>query len=192
MGKQMNGGLSRAEIAKIAAEIGAKAALEELEKEKKKTRDSWYSRKLRNTKLLLQNYRMFKLHADNAIFDVESMREEESAIEILELMMDGSADRNLFVESIKTSVARTQIIVTHITEMLKLYSVYCTQSPKPEDRRRYNVVYSMYIDEDSNMTVADIAEAEGIDSRTVYKDIDAAVEKISALIFGIDGIKGHY
>ena len=35
----------------------------------------------------------------------------------------------------------------------------------------------------------EIAESEGIDERTVYKDIKAACTKLAALLFGIDGVK---
>ena len=39
------------------------------------------------------------------------------------------------------------------------------------------------------LTVAGLADREGVVERTIYKDVDAACEKIAALMFGIDGIK---
>lgn len=178
--------LAQAEIIKMAAEAGAKAALEALDKEKKKIQKSRYDRRLRNTKLLLRNYRMFREHVENAIFEVSQL--DENAIDILDMMWDTSSTGELFVESIKKSVSRTQIIMTHVTDMLGLYEAYCLKSLKPEDGRRYRVIESLYI-VDNPITVREIATREGIDDRTVYKDIDAACEKLSALIFGIDGLK---
>ncbi len=175
------------DIIKLAAEIGAKTALDIMEKERQKSLSERHKRKLRNTKLLLRNFRMFKLHSDNAVAELQDFDEEDYQI-FEEMMLNRTNDSNLFVESIKKSVARTRIIVTHVSEMIELYGVYCQQSTKPEDMRRFRVVNAMYIDEES-LTASQIAEQEGIDDRTVYKDVDAAIEKISALIFGIDGIK---
>ena len=39
------------------------------------------------------------------------------------------------------------------------------------------------------MTAEELAQREHIEKRTVYKDIKAAMRPLSALIFGIDGIK---
>lgn len=175
------------DIIKLAAEIGAKTALDIMEKERQKSLSERHKRKLRNTKLLLRNFRMFKLHSDNAVAELQDFDEEDYEI-FEEMMLNRTNDSNLFVESIKKSVARTKIIVTHVLEMIELYGVYCQQSTKPEDMRRFKVLKAMYID-DEPMTVSEIAEREGIDERTAYKDVNSAVKRLSALIFGIDGIK---
>lgn len=175
------------DIIKIAAEIGAKVALDTLEEERQRSLSDRHKRKLRNTKLLLRNFRMFKLHSDNAVSELQEIDEEDYQV-FEEMMSNRMTDSNLFVESIKKSVARTKIIVEHVSEMVDLYGVYCQQSPKPEDIRRFRVLKAMYID-DKNLTAYQIAEQEDIDERTVYKDINIAAKKLSALIFGIDGIK---
>ncbi len=177
---------SQENMIRLAGEAGARAAMETLDREKKREQNSRFDRRLRNTKLLLRNYRMFKEHVDNAVFEAGQL--DENAIDILDLMWERSGSSDLYVESIKKSVARTAIIMSHITEMIGLYEAFCYRSGKPEDIRRYRVVYALYIDENPE-TVREISEKEGIDDRTVYKDIDAACEKISALIFGIDGLK---
>ncbi len=181
-----NSSLLRAEIIKIAAEEGAKVALETMEKEKKKAQKSRFDKRLRNTKLLLRNYRMFKEHTESAVFEASQL--DENAIDVLDMMWEQSNNGEVFVESIKKSVARTRIIMTHVTDMLDLYESYCYRSNKPEDSRRYRVIDALYIN-DTPYTVREIAQQEGIDDRTVYKDVDSACEKLSALIFGIDGIK---
>lgn len=177
------------DVIKLAAEIGAKTAINIMEKERQKRLSERHNRKLRNTKLLLRNFRMFKLHSENAVAELQDI--DEDAYQVFEEMMMSSeriSNNSLFVESIKKSVARTRIIVTHVSDMLRLYEIYCSQSGKPEDTRRFRVISAMYID-DEPLDVPQIADIEGIDERTVYKDIDAAVNKLSALIFGIDGVK---
>ncbi len=177
--------MTQEEIIRLAAEAGAKAAMETLEKERQKESLEMSDRRLRNTKLLLRNYRVFKDHAANAVYEVES---EEDPLQIIqELMMPGKSP-NLFVESIKRSVARTVTIVKHIETMLHLYQVYCYQYGSEEDERRWRVIDGLYVG-NQKISVAELAEREGVVERTIYKDIDVASERLSALIFGIDGIK---
>lgn len=177
--------MTREEIIRLAAEAGAKTAMETLEKERKKEALEMSDRRLRNTKLLLRNYRVFKAHAVNAVYEAES---EEDPLQIIqELMMPGKSP-NLFVESIKRSVARTVTIVRHIETMLHLYQVYCFQYGSEEDERRWRVIEGLYVG-NQKISVAELAEREGVVERTIYKDIDVASERLSALIFGIDGIK---
>jgi predicted DNA-binding protein YlxM (UPF0122 family) len=42
---------------------------------------------------------------------------------------------------------------------------------------------------DERKTAEEIAETENIERRTVYKNINAAIKPLSALIFGVDSIK---
>lgn len=167
-------------------ETGIRAAMDYLAEEKEKARKSRYDRRLRNTRLLLKNYRSFKRHAQGAIFNAKQAK--ENAIDILDGLDDGMLNDNLYVEGIKKSQQRTIIILNHVEEMLRYYRIACEQSGKEEEMRRYRVIMAMYIDDDK-MTAQDIAEKENIEGRTVYKDITNAIKPLSALIFGIDSIK---
>ena len=86
------------------------------------------------------------------------------------------------------SKARSAIMLAHIDAMLRAYEIICLTSKRPEEQRRYRVLEAMYL-RDEPVPAKDIAEAEGIDLRTVYKDLDAACEKMSALLFGIQWIE---
>ncbi len=179
--------LNPQEIIKLAAEAGAKAAMETLAQERQRERREMVDRRLRNTKLLLRNYRIFRTHVQNAVYEIE---ECETAEEIMaDLMMPGR-DNSLFVESIKKSVARTATIVRHMETMMQLYQVYCHTIGTSEDERRWRIINAMYMcDDDGRRTIAQLAADEGVVERTIYKDIDIACEKIAALMFGIDGLK---
>lgn len=176
------------EIIKLAAETGARVAMQALEKEKSKMKKSRYDRRLRNTKLLLRNYRMFKEHTKNAVFETTDL--DGNAIDILDTIYEYSGTDDLYVESIKRSVERTSIILTHVRDMIGLYESYCMNSLKPEDQRRYRVIESLYIS-NNPLTIKEVAIQESIDERTVYRDVDLACERLSALIFGIDGMKNE-
>lgn len=171
-----------------AAEIGAKEALKAYEQEKKKEQGKRADKRLRNTRLLLRNYHMLKEHAENSVFGRTQM--EESALDILESMMS-LYDNEVIIESIKRSATRTAIIVTHIETMFGLYDAYCEKSQNREiDRRRFDVIWDRYMAEPV-LSVKEIAVKQNMSKENVYSDLKVAEERLTALIFGVDGLKVH-
>lgn len=181
MGKKRYKALSQ-EMMKEIAEYAIDCYRDEQERSKKLR----YDKRLRNTKLLLRNYRELLAHSESAIYEASQI-EDEDLFDILE-MMSGANDSEYYVESIKTSAARTSLIISHVKEMLALYELYCQRSSKPEDKRRFRVINALYIQENPR-THEQIAEDENVDTSTVYRDVNGAVEKLTFLIFGIDGMK---
>ena len=145
-------------------------------------------RKEANTRLLLKNYRLLKRHTAGAIYNAKQAKEKESAASILDGLESYTRDDSLYIESIKRSQERTLIILAHIEKMLELYHVWCQQNGTEEDVRRYEVVMETYIREPKK-SVQEIAGTFGIERRTVYKDINAAIQPLTALFFGIDAVK---
>lgn len=181
--------LSSAELREIyekAAAIGAREALKTFEQERKKEYSHRADKRLRNTKLLLRNYHMLKEHAENSVFGRTQMK--ESALDILESMMSIYNDE-VIIQSIKNSATRTAIIVSHIDAMLGLYAAYCDRAKNRNvEKRRYEVIWDMYMAENI-LDVEEIAEKQNISVRNVYSDAKEAIERLSALIFGVDGLK---
>lgn len=180
--KMMDAALARA--VEQGVQIGVKAAMDYLAEERQKAKRSRCDRRLHNTRLLLKNYRLFRKHAEGAVFNAKQAK--ESAVDILDGLDDAALSDGAYVEGIKKSQQRTVIILRHIDEMLRYWRVICEQSGKPEDMRRYRVITALYIDPE-RLRAEDIAEREGIEPRTIYKDVSTAVKPLSALIFGIDG-----
>ena len=169
-----------------AAAIGAKEALKVFEQERKKEYNKRADKRLRNTKLLLRNYHMLKQHAENSVFGRTQM--EESALDVLESMMSMYNDE-VIIQSIKNSATRTAIIVSHIETMFGLYRSYCENSISREiDMRRYEVVWDMYM-ADKTMSVKEVASKQNMSKENVYADVKVATERLTALIFGVDGLK---
>ena len=169
-----------------AASIGAKEALKVFEQERKKEYGKRADKRLRNTKLLLRNYHMLKQHAENSVFGRTQMN--ESALDILESMLSLYNDE-VIIQSIKNSATRTAIIVAHIETMFGLYRSYCENSLNKEiDLRRYEVIWDMYMAEDV-MTAKEIAKKQNMSKENVYADVKIAIERLTALIFGVDGMK---
>ena len=168
-----------------AAIIGAQEAMKRVEQERKKELGQRTDRRLHNTKLLLRNYRMLKAHAEQSVFSRSQV--DESAFDILELMMSGR-ESDYVIDSIKKSAARTAIMVNHVETMLGLYAAYCDKSPNREiEQRRYDVIWYMYMTED-NLSAKEIANKLNIAKKTVYADLRIAEERLSALLFGVDGL----
>lgn len=173
------------EIYEKAAAIGAKAALKTFEQERKREYSRRVDKRLHNTRLLLRNYHMLKDHAENSVFGRTQMK--ESALDILESMMSLYNDE-VIIQSIKNSATRTAIIVSHIETMFRLYYSYCDRSTKRElELRRYDAVWDMYMAEDI-LSVEEIADKHHISKDSVYSDIRIGIERLTSLIFGVDGL----
>lgn len=164
----------------IISAIAAQEALKHLESEKQKQEKVKRDNRLRNIKLLLRNYRLFSLHAEEIIVEVQEMN---ALLDLDELETDEFA-----IESIVRSKKRTFAMIRFINKMLQVYKVLCEQSNNPEDIRSYETVWALYISEQKK-TVKEIATCQNVDPRTVYRDIDRACESLSSLIFGVDSIR---
>lgn len=181
--------LTKEEIGKMimdAALAGASMATETVEKMHKKEEKERRDRRLHNTKLLLKNYRMLKIGCQKAVFKKESEHETtESVFEDIMSMRD--EDDKVIVESIKKSAERTQIIINHVDKMLDVYRIHCSKCTDRE-KRQYKVIKGLYIAKEKK-TVSDLAREFNVSKVTIYEDIKIAEERISCLIFGIDGLK---
>lgn len=176
------------DICKEAAAVGAKEALKYYEQERRKELGQRTDRRIRNTKLLLRNYHMLKEHAENSVFGRTQIG--ESAIDILESMMS-LYDNEVIIESIKRSATRTAIIVAHMEVMFGLYEAYCNKARNREiEMRRYEILHDMYM-ADTLLSAKEVADKQHISTRNVYEDIKVAIERLSALIFGVDGLTVH-
>ena len=188
-------GLTKEEVARIAAEAGTKAGIEAFQRAQLQYRKETNDRRLHNTKMLLRSYRKLKLHCEKSVYQcADAMQPTEYGYqdqrEVLQTLWDcfeGGYD-DLYIESILRSKTRTATMVAHIESMLELYEENCKRNGRKEDLRRFRVVKSLYIDDD-DATVQYVASINNIDTRTVYKWIDYICGDLSALIFGLGGIR---
>lgn len=176
------------EAARIGAEVGAKTALDTLKSEQEKARRTWKDRRLRNTKLLLKQYRTMRLGCMNSVYDAAQAAGDADDINI-EALMSHLDEADFRVESTFRTAGRTYILVRHMDRMLDLYAYICDKAEREDYKRHYRTIMGLYIEGDAPTTVEAIAAAEHVDKRTVYKDIDAAVEILSTLLYGVDGLQ---
>lgn len=150
-----------------------------------------YDKRLRNTRLLLKNYRSFVEHCDNAKYLVENPIKKEIEKDNLKVQLFDDfynlQDDAYIVASILKSKEKTRIILDHINLCLDFFQAKAIKTNNQEMIRRYNVISDLYINE-TLMTYEEIAEIEHISQKTVNRDRKKAIEELSVLIFGIDGL----
>lgn len=170
-------------------EIATKTAISVYEQQKNAQMKEKHDKRLRSTKMLLENYRNFASYNDNAVINLhDALKIDEDIYGVLELMEGRErVSSEVKIDSIEKGVLRTKIMMAHVDAMLGIYYKHCQSSPYPEEMRRYRVIYGMYLGEEEKR-VEQIAEEECCDIATVYRDKKNAITKLTALIFGIDGI----
>lgn len=168
------------ELIEHVARVAAQTAIEYIEKQREERQKNKVDRRLRNTKLLLTNYRSFKLHC----LDVKNELDLVSDPELLE-----NLDTDEFiVEAIKKSKARTLAMVRFIDRMLIIYKSICEASTRTDEARRYDTIHKLYISEEK-FSAEMVATCHKIDPRTVHRDVNKAINTLSSLIFGVDSIR---
>lgn len=170
-------------------ELATKTAISVYDQQKKAEVKEKHDRRLRSTKMLLENYRSFSSYNDNAVSNLyDALKIDEDIYSVLELMEGRErVSSDVKIDSIEKGVLRTKIMMAHVDAMLEIYKRNCETSPYPEEMRRYRVIYGMYLGEEEKRA-EQIAEEECCDIATVYRDKKNAILKLTALIFGIDGI----
>ena len=188
MGKTVQG-KHKAMTTEEIIEIATKTAISVYEQQKNAQMKEKHDKRLRSTKMLLENYRNFASYNDNAVINLhDALKIDEDIYGVLELMEGRErVSSEVKIDSIEKGVLRTKIMMAHVDAMLGIYYKHCQSSPYPEEMRRYRVIYGMYLGEEEKR-VEQIAEEECCDIATVYRDKKNAITKLTALIFGIDGI----
>ncbi|MEC5422382.1 HTH domain-containing protein [Virgibacillus sp. C22-A2] len=151
-----------------------KSVIKIIEKENNKAKKEKKDWRLRNTRLLLKNYRMLEEHCKSVETDLEAYEEIVYEPEELEL------------HALMKYKAKTAKMLLYFDDMFKAYYGYCYRAGEAT-QRRYQVLDRLYVS-DNEMSADDIAEYFNINARTVYKDVDKAIEELSVFLFGIDSI----
>ena len=155
-----------------------------------------FDNRLYNVRLLLKNYRILKEHAELKTSDMNVISDDDvTAIEILDSFQNSKTigKEELKLESIITSTMRTQILINYIDDMIEIYKQMCYKSSKSEDARRVDVLETMFLKDipDGAATtdiVSDLAKKWYVSERQIWRDSSDAVERLTALLFGVDGV----
>ena len=169
------------------AEVESAVAVKKMEQQREIQAEEYVDRRLRNTRLLIRNYRSLIDHCENAIVEAADVNSDlfYNIDKVEDIMREVFVVDDLTVESIKRSKERTMVIVAHVKEMLRLFNEHSYNSARPEDSRRADIIHWMYIS-NTPKTAAELACEYNITERTVYLDVDISMKRLSTLLFGID------
>lgn len=160
--------------------------VENLKKHESKIISERHDRQKESLKELIRRYRKYTRIADAMIDNAIRAESEIDHRDILD-MMSCSGREFARLEGIKENAARIKVAVSYLDNVLKTYQKYCEISDNDEEKRRYRVLYKLYI-ADEKKTADEVAECENIDRSTVYRDIDNAVEDLAIHFFGAYGL----
>lgn len=164
-----------------------KKVIDEYDKQSREKARRKRDRRLRNTDLLLRNYDNLIKHIEYAVED-EKKLEVEDPEEVLdeidcETDYENEEYEGVYINAIKRTKTRTRIIVKHIETAIDFYK---EKSKTTNNKRRYEVVYKYYFEKKK---INQIAEELYCSEKTVSRDKRKAIEELSVLFFGVDGLK---
>lgn len=147
-------------------------------------------KRLRNTDLLLKNYRNLLAHLNYAIDDEKQLKDSDCDLELQQIqdeidMLEENYEE-VYIQAIKRTKTRTKIILKHIEVAVEFYKEKMSLSNDPNCKRRYEVISKYYFE---NKKIFDISEELNCSDKTISRDKKRAIEELSILFFGIDGIK---
>ena len=142
----------------------------EKEKSKKESHKDW---RLRNTNLLLKNYRILSKHCEGIVPELEGYED---------VIFDPS---ELDLKSLMAYKAKTKKMIDYFDEMFKSYQNFCKDKPMAE--RRCRILRDLYITE-YEKSGDDLADVLGIDRSTVFRDAKKASEELSVFLFGVESL----
>ncbi|MFS0820770.1 hypothetical protein [Bacillus sp. 1P02SD] len=158
-------------LTKNQLEIITQEVIKQISTQQKKLQKQEKDWRLRNTKLLLENYDRLRDHCD----DIDQQN-EEYAHTIFNL-------EELTLESLMKYRLKTAKMMRHFERMLKHYEADCEYGTE-EEQRRYKVIYHRYLSE-NRITVQGLCELYNVEQGTIYRDTKLAINDISVLLFGV-------
>ncbi|EOR25005.1 hypothetical protein A499_06375 [Niallia nealsonii AAU1] len=173
-------GKSNEELMDHIIKIASETAIDYYKQREKEQKRKRVDRRLRNTRLLLANYKNFKIHCTENAVKIDHLLDPND-FEFLEY-------GDLVIESIVKSKKRTISMVAYLDHMLEVYRAIADSSNKKEDMRKYHTILKYYI-LDPRVELEDIANVHGVSVKTVKRDLDNAIKSIAALIFGVDSVR---
>lgn len=174
-------GIIGTEVIEQITKVAIVAYRSQLEKEK--------NRYVTETKKLLRAYRMVKRGIEEEVLTQEEQTELRWAFmqDLVEQPPHTGRPPDRRITEIEMERQENRLKLHRIDTAIRLYEEDCQKTDAEENKRRLRVLKAMYIDEEES-TLQAIAEAEKINERTVYKDIEVAARMIAVYMYGFGAI----
>lgn len=128
---------------------------------------------LHNTKLLLRHYTQLKKHCQIVN---DQLEEDKDTF---------WSNNRLDLNSLMENKAKTVKIMKIVDKSLGYYKSDCMKAKGLNESRRYDMISMKYLDK-VKLSDDDIADRYDIDRSTVIRNIKAACEELSILMYGIE------
>lgn len=132
-------------------------------------------RRLRNTKMLLQNYRRLSLHI-----------QIEPGDEDLTLKYEAENGVIIRFDELNKYHAKSRALLKYLDNILAAYKIECEQGDEV-DYRRYQVIKKLYLST-SRLSLSEIAIYYEKDRSTIDRDKRQAINDISVMLYGVDAL----
>lgn len=146
----------------------------------------------KNTVLLLENYQKLKDHVEYAISNSNDVKPIEEKLQDMELKFYSEFDQeflqqkpDLFIESILASRVRTALMVAHIDSMVRQLAI----ESKEEGQKEYTKFLMFNDIFFEGMNYEEVAEKYHFSRSQVYRHTNDMVEKLSVLLWGMNGLR---
>ncbi len=179
------------QLVAAGVEKGIKRGLETARNEEKLKEKITYDSRIKNTRLLLKNYRNFVKACEQAVY-TEKELETATVEEVLDKLFCTSCDEVTVVQSILASKKRTEIILTHIKRIINFYIFEADSSKSEEKWRKAHVLEDLYVKGKYKPKIYDMSEKYHVSERQINRDAKSAIEEIAIFMFGVDGIRKMY
>lgn len=128
--------------------------------------------RLRNTELLLKNYRMLRIHCNRIVEDLEVY--EDTVYDPSELNLN----------ALMKYKAKTAKMLDYFDSIFRAYGELASR--RDGMHRRFQIVAKMYVYKDCKLSANDLAQFYNVDRSTVTRDVKKAIDELSIMLFGID------
>lgn len=179
------------QLVAAGVEKGIRKGLEIAKSEEKLKEKITYDSRIKNTRLLLKNYRNFVKACEQAVY-TEKELETATVEEVLDKLFCTSCDEVTVVQSILASKKRTEIILTHIERIINFYIFEADSSKSEEKWRKAHVLEDLYVKGKFRPKIYDMSEKYHVSERQINRDAKSAIEEIAIFMFGVDGIRKMY
>jgi hypothetical protein len=161
----------------LVTDLAAKAAVEAYKEEQHKKMLHDKKSLLRNTRLILVNYDIFKAHSAEMKTDIDMW------------LKDIFPDDELKIRSITGYKARSEKMVEYTNIKLNAYKTYIeTQNLDESAHRRYFALEHRYITS-KKWTSPEVADYFHVSEKTIDRDLKAAIQEFSFFLFGVVSIE---
>lgn len=189
MGKNKQITLNQEELRKICQNAVEDGVAKYINLEEQKKKAEWRGLLFR-TKKLLENYTKLKDYADQAVVTLEQAEQVDETLMNMDVMTKFHIfDDDKTLHRQYRGVNAVKFIMAHVDRMLGVYKENCLKSPQEPVKRRWFVIYFMYLDrENAKKSTKEIAELYQTDISNIQKDAKEARNELTTLFFGLDAM----